>query len=314
MDSRWTILRRLGEGASGYVYLVRKGERVSSLKRVLKTSCVESREMLIGERLHHPCILSPSAVTLTQSSIPLQSTFHGGCVRAPLFINFEMKPFDTSLATLIKLNPGGLPLPLVKDVAFQVLQALSYAHTRGIAHRDVKPDNILLSIKNHHVVLADWGSASSITSQPRAAPGYAPPEQLLGLRAEAAPGDVWGLGVSLCEALLGRKFIPQRSVESPLETLLWMARKCGGLTPSILCGAEGELGGMSEVVLSMLDESLEAPSNEGPLRNVLARHGRFGVLVCNLMRLSHRARPSAVDALLDECFEGERVKWRGFLC
>jgi serine/threonine protein kinase len=61
---------------------------------------------------------------------------------------------------LINFYPAGFPEDVVKEIFEQLVDALIYAHSRGIYHRDLKPENILIS-KNYDVKLADWGLATT---------------------------------------------------------------------------------------------------------------------------------------------------------
>jgi TolB-like protein/Flp pilus assembly protein TadD len=108
---------------------------------------------------------------------------------------------------------GELPIPDAARILRDVADALAYAHARGVVHRDIKPDNILIS--GHHAVVTDFGVAkavsaasgsSSLTSLGVAlgTPAYMAPEQ-----AAADPGvdhraDVYALGAVAYEMLTGR--------------------------------------------------------------------------------------------------------------
>lgn len=60
-------------------------------------------------------------------------------------------------------GPGPLPVTVARHVLSDVLEALAFAHAAGVTHRDVKPDNILMT-KEGYAKLADWGSACLVTS------------------------------------------------------------------------------------------------------------------------------------------------------
>ncbi len=109
-----------------------------------------------------------------------------------------------------RLSSGGLlPVEEAARIAHEVAQALAAAHQRGVVHRDVKPDNILLDGAGHAYV-TDFG-ISVVTARRSAegsgvsvgTPRYVSPEQALG---EAVDGraDVYSLGVVLFEMLAGR--------------------------------------------------------------------------------------------------------------
>jgi len=114
-----------------------------------------------------------------------------------------------SLRTLLD-HQGKLPLPICLKIVSGVLEALSYAHTHGVLHRDVKPSNILISRKGN-VKLTDFGlasiaSTSSLTTEGTllGTPAYMSPEQARGEPLDART-DLFSLGVTAYEMLSGIK-------------------------------------------------------------------------------------------------------------
>jgi serine/threonine protein kinase len=103
---------------------------------------------------------------------------------------------------------GPLPYQRVAEIGLQLIDALKAAHDEGIVHRDVKPDNVMIS-EGGRVVLTDFGLAawtgeSALTTSGRiiGSPSYIPPE-----RAKAGPvgpeSDLWSLGATLYAAVEG---------------------------------------------------------------------------------------------------------------
>lgn len=107
-------------------------------------------------------------------------------------------------------DEGPLAPATAARIAHEVAQALAAAHARGVIHRDIKPDNVLLDHTGRAYV-TDFGiaqvlsraSAHASADQSSGTPGYMSPEQLLG---EAVDGrtDVYATGVLLFEMLCGR--------------------------------------------------------------------------------------------------------------
>ncbi len=114
------------------------------------------------------------------------------------------------------LDPDVRPGELFDRVAVSVLNALAYAHERGVVHRDIKPGNILVSadgvIKVTDFGLAAVSDAPSLTIDGTliGTPAYMSPEQS---RGEAVDNrtDLFSLGVTLVEVLTGKKILAGRS-------------------------------------------------------------------------------------------------------
>ncbi|MFJ9768783.1 ABC transporter substrate-binding protein [Streptomyces erythrochromogenes] len=112
-----------------------------------------------------------------------------------------------SLAAAIR-SRGRLPARRVAEIGAVMLDALAEAHRAGIVHRDIKPDNVLLT--KDRVVLTDFGIAHLTDATTRLShtgivigtPQYMPPEQLEGKRPTAA-NDLWALGATLYHAVEG---------------------------------------------------------------------------------------------------------------
>ena len=134
----------------------------------------------------------------------------------PLF-DFWRDPDGAYLVTPLKrggsladaLRRGGWNLGPALRLLNQVGGALSYAHRRGVVHRDVKPANVLLD-DDGNAYLSDFGIAARLTdaagSPMTSSPSYVPPEELRG-ELHSPRSDVFSVGVLTFELLTGR--IPQ---------------------------------------------------------------------------------------------------------
>ncbi|MFC4064549.1 serine/threonine-protein kinase [Actinoplanes subglobosus] len=110
------------------------------------------------------------------------------------------------------------------EIGLHVLDALRVAHREGIAHRDVKPANILL--EEGRVVLTDFGIAAiddatalTATGQMVGSPAYLAPERINGQPATAA-ADLWSLGVTLYTAVTGRSPFQREDTQATLAAIL----------------------------------------------------------------------------------------------
>src|SRR5690606_40169292 len=103
---------------------------------------------------------------------------------------------------------GPMPPAKAATIGLQLLEALRAAHAAGVLHRDVKPDNVLLT-EDGRAVLTDFGIATTEDEAPVTrtgiligTPAFMAPERAAGGAAEAA-SDLWSLGVTLYVAVEG---------------------------------------------------------------------------------------------------------------
>jgi hypothetical protein len=208
---RYRLLAPLGAGASGTVY------------RALQVSL--EREIAVKFGAPHP---DPEVATrfvqeglvVSRLSHPrIAQVYDAGQTGGTPFLAMELVRGST-LAR--RLAAGPLPLRAALDLALEVLDALALAHSRGIVHRDVKPENILLDDEGHAKV-TDFGIAKVMD-----APGLTLPGLVLGSPAYISPevvrgqpprpeSDLYAVGVILFEMLAGR--LPFEG-SSPIELLL----------------------------------------------------------------------------------------------
>ncbi|MBW4560369.1 MAG: protein kinase [Mojavia pulchra JT2-VF2] len=118
----------------------------------------------------------------------------------------------------------------VREILLSLLSVLEYIHSKGIIHRDIKPDNIILRSPDSKPVLIDFGAVKetirSVVSSPRypmqsmviGTPGYMPSEQALGRPVYAT--DIYSLGLTAIYLLTGKE--PQE-LETDQQTgeILW---------------------------------------------------------------------------------------------
>ena len=197
----YEILGRIGRGARGIVYKARQKsmDRLVALKILPRTVAEDrkysekfTREAKSVARLNHPNIISGIDVGE-----------HEGC-------HFFVMEFvdGTSMAALLRNGPQSEErvLPLVKQIA----QALEHAHSHGIVHRDIKPDNVLIT-RDGVAKLCDYGLAGQVvTSAPgqrlkrvEGTPHYISPEQAKGLPDIDIRSDLYSLGATVYHLLAG---------------------------------------------------------------------------------------------------------------
>ncbi|MDJ1467629.1 protein kinase [Cytophagaceae bacterium DM2B3-1] len=124
----------------------------------------------------------------------------------------------------------------VRKVATEMLQALSYAHKKQVYHRDLKPDNILITNRGDNVKIIDFGLAAADTFDDIknatfiGTKTYAAPEQTLTGSSVDGRADLYAFGIILLEMFTG---IPSRDKISVVKHNLWrtIIQKCTQLEP-----------------------------------------------------------------------------------
>lgn len=200
----YRIMRELGKGAAGIVYLAQDGEgRSIALKTLRPAADLDepsaqrlrerfARESKVAGVLDHPNIVK---------------IFGAGEEDGTSWIAMEYLEGESLAANADPANL--LPIPAVVEIVAQVADALGYAHANGVVHRDVKPAN-LMRLKDGTIRVTDFGMARiadttlTVAGTVLGTPYYMSPEQVAGKPAEPR-SDLYSLGVVLFELLAGRK-------------------------------------------------------------------------------------------------------------
>jgi eukaryotic-like serine/threonine-protein kinase len=201
LDNRYDVGRTLGSGGMGEVFLARDrvlGRDVAL--KVLRTQYAHDSEF--AERFKRE---ARSAASLSHPNI-VQVYDRGDTEDGSSYIAMEYVPGGTLKEKIV--GDGPLGTREAAALGAQVAEALEAAHERGMVHRDIKPQNVLLTDRGDAKV-ADFGIAragSSVTisrtGSVMGTAGYMSPEQALGEPA-TPKSDLYSLGVVLFEALTG---------------------------------------------------------------------------------------------------------------
>jgi Tol biopolymer transport system component len=216
LAERYRLTRELGRGGMATVFLAHdlkhgRDVAVKVVHPVLAAALGPARflrEIEIAAQLHHPHI------------VPLYDSGEaGGCL-------YYVMPYEAGLSLRQKLaRDGPLSLEDAVLVLHDVCDALAHAHEHGIIHRDIKPDNVLLS--GRHAMVTDFGVAKAATDATAGAappatgialgtPAYMAPEQIAADPRIDHRADIYAVGVLAYELLAGR---PPFTGHAPQEIL-----------------------------------------------------------------------------------------------
>jgi serine/threonine protein kinase len=216
----YVLMERLGEGGAGQVFKARhqKMSRVVALKVIRKdllTDCEVVgrfyREIHVLSQLDHPNVVH---------------AYDAGPAGPTHFLAMEFIE-GTDLGKLVKQSG---PLPAMQACAYirQAAQGLQHAHERGLVHRDIKPHNLIMSVRDGLIKVADLGlarlpravnqeatslltggirSSGTLTPENAALVGtldYLAPEQALSFHKADIRSDIYSLGCTLYYLLTGQ--------------------------------------------------------------------------------------------------------------
>lgn len=204
---KFEFVRRLGEGAFGKVDLVR--DRSNGQERICKV--IDT----LGMKKH--------VLDQMKKEIDILSALdHPHVVKIFHYVEDKQR---FQLILILEYIPGGGCDGLLKRVGFldevlaarlarQLLTAVAYCHSRGIVHRDIKPEHMMLVEpergSSQHVKIIDFGLAATADDMcgrrldRTGTPAYMAPEVVNRKAAPASKADVWSIGVCVLELLTGQ--------------------------------------------------------------------------------------------------------------
>lgn len=196
-------LEQLGEGSYATVY---KGYSN------LKNQVVALKEIRLQEEEGAPFTAIREASLLKELKHANIVTLHD-IVHTRETLTFVFEYVHTDLSQYLERHSGGLESRNVRLFLFQLLRGLSYCHKRRVLHRDVKPQNLLIS-EIGELKLADFGLAraksvpSHTYSHEVVTLWYRPPDVLLGSTEYSTSLDMWGVGCIFVEMITGMAIFP----------------------------------------------------------------------------------------------------------
>ncbi|KAJ3686337.1 hypothetical protein LUZ61_015501 [Rhynchospora tenuis] len=198
---RYELGRMLGKGNFGKVYHAKNLKtneevaiKVLDKEKVVKTRLVQQlkREIEVLKRVRHPYIVQLHEVMATKSKIYIVMEY----VRGGELFN--------------KVSKGRLQEDVARKYFQQLISAVAFCHARGVYHRDIKPDNLLVD-ENGDLKVADFG-LSAVAEQKQqdglfhtlcGTPAFAAPDVLARKGYDAGRADLWSCGVVLFVLMAG---------------------------------------------------------------------------------------------------------------
>ena len=223
MQNKYDVLGVVGEGAYGIVYKCKNKEtgKYVAIKRfkeveddlVKKTM---KRELKMLQKLHHPNV------------VDFQEAYKR---KGNLYLVFEF--VDKNLLELLQEHPQGLDPTLIRHLIYQLCKAIKYMHDQNIIHRDVKPENLLITDKME-LKLCDFGFSRLISGSCTekltdyvATRWYRAPELLLTQGEYGKEVDYWAIGCIMGELVDGNPLFPG---ENEIDQIYCIQKVLGNLT------------------------------------------------------------------------------------
>ena len=197
----------IGNGSFGVVYQARLVESNDfiAIKKVLQDKRFKNRELQIMRKLEHCNI------------VKLKYFFYtSGDKKDEVFLNLVLEYVPETVyrvARQYSKSRQTIPTIYIKLYMYQLFRALSYIHSLGVCHRDIKPQNLLLDPDSAILKLCDFGSAKVLVAgEPNVSyicsRYYRAPELIFGATDYTVNIDTWSAGCVLAELLLGQPIFP----------------------------------------------------------------------------------------------------------
>ncbi|KTG45408.1 hypothetical protein cypCar_00018051 [Cyprinus carpio] len=207
-------LDKLGEGTYATVYKGRSKltDNLVALKEIRLeheegAPCTAIREVSLLKDLKHANIVTLHDIVHTDKSLTLVFEY----------LDKDLKQYMDDCGNIMSMHN-------VKIFLFQILRGLAYCHRRKVLHRDLKPQNLLISERGE-LKLADFGLARAKSVPTKTYSNevvtlwYRPPDVLLGSSEYSTQIDMWGVGCIFYEMAAGRPLFPGSTVEDELHLI-----------------------------------------------------------------------------------------------
>ena len=215
-ESKYTKTTKLGEGTYGVVYRAKdqKGQEIYALKRIRLQAEDEGipstaiREISLLKELNHINI------------VKLYEVMHNS---KKLTLVFEYVEQDLK-KIIDSTNGKGLDMKYLKSLLYQLLRGVDYIHKSKVLHRDLKPQNLLIS-KDNILKIGDFGLARGYGIPVKnythevVTLWYRPPDVLLGNKTYGTTVDMWSIGTIFAEMVTGKPLFDGNNENEQLKKI-----------------------------------------------------------------------------------------------
>ncbi|CBK24317.2 Protein kinase [Blastocystis hominis] len=203
--TQYSVIRAVGKGTFGIVYEAEEcgTGRIVAVKKVFQDKNYKNRELQMMKLLSHPNVVT------------LYNSFYSQ-TEAGEYLHLVMEYIPDNLYRYNRRFVRAhtlLPLIYVKLYTYQMFKGLAYIHSRGICHRDIKPQNVLIDPKTHVIKICDFGSAKRLSpNEPNVcyicSRYYRAPELIFGATNYTVAVDIWSMACVVAELLTGSSLFP----------------------------------------------------------------------------------------------------------
>lgn len=215
---KYTILGVAGRGGMGTVYLGH--DPVIDRKVAIKVYIASEAEF--GAEIAEKLFLNEAQVAGALDHPNILRIFDTGEVKDRPYMVTEYVEGARTLTPHCKAN-ALLPIESVVRLMRECASALDYAHRRGVIHRDIKPDNIMLTLDDQAKIV-DFGvsqrkrSHEEDSGETVGTPSYMSPEQIQG-KTVTSQSDLYSLGATMYQLLTGKKPFKYRGLEALAQSI-----------------------------------------------------------------------------------------------
>ncbi|HEX2780405.1 MAG TPA: protein kinase [Gemmatimonadaceae bacterium] len=292
LGAQYTVERELGRGGMGIVYRARdlRLKREVAIKLLppelafrhdIRTRFLREAETAAG--LSHPHIVPIYSVDEREG-----------------LVYFVMGFVDGETLAERLMQRGALPVAEVQRIVREVADALALAHARGVVHRDIKPDNVMIDRSSGRVTVTDFGIARAATGDgvrltatgiAIGTPAYMSPEQCAGERDVDGRSDLYSLGVVAYQMLTGS--LPFSAATTPAM----LVKHLSEVPVDVRTKRKDVPASLAAIVMKLL---AKAPEDRYPDGAALLAALETGAVPAPPPTQSVRAKPRGVDVVREE--------------